>query len=141
MRRGDRRDPLVERHQGIDDDEPVAAIEEPLELLVRLLGQDDQRAVGESVQPVEQGDLARVLAAGRREHDLQALLRERLGRPRDDGREVRRIDERDEDAGEAGAAGGEAAGASIGGVAVLADDAADELTRLVGDVAAPVEDA
>src|SRR5204863_9619040 len=38
-------------------------------------------------------------------------------------------------------AGREAAGASIGAVAVLADDAADERTRLIRDVPAPVEDA
>jgi hypothetical protein len=121
--------------------EAVAAVEEPLELVARLLGEDDQSAVGEAVQPVEQRDLAGVLAAGGREHDLEALLGERLGGTGEDAGEVGRIDERDEDADEPGPPGREAAGASIGGVAVLADDAADELARLVRDVAPAVEDA
>ena len=141
VRGGDGRDPLVERHQRVDHDEAIAAVEEPLELLARLLREDDERAVGEAVQPIEHRDLAVVLAAGGREDDLEALLGERLGRAGEDAREVGRIDERDEDAREPGAPGREAAGASIRGVAVVADDAADELTRLVRDVAPPVEDA
>ncbi len=134
-----RRDPVVERHQRVEDHEPVAAVEQPLELVARLLGQDDQRAVGQAVQPVEHGDLAVVLVAGGGEHDLQIALGERLGRPRQDGREIRRIDERDEDTDQPGAACGEAAGAPVGGVAVLADDPADEVARFVRDVVAAVE--
>src|SRR6266540_3281265 len=134
-----RRDSLVERHQRVEDHEPVAAVEQPLEFVARLLGQDDQRAVGQAVQPVEHGDLAVVLVAGGGEHDLQIALGERLGRPRQDGREVRRVDERDENADQPGAACGEAAGAPVGGVAVLADDPADEVARFVRDVVAAVE--
>ena len=44
-------------------------------------------------------------------------------------------------ADETGSAGGQAAGASVGGVAVLADDAADEVARLIRHVVTPVEDA
>ena len=142
VRRRDRRDPLVERQPRIDDDEAVALVEEPLELLARLLGKDDQRAVRQAVhQPVEERHLALVHVASRRQDDAQVLLRERLRSAGEDEREVLGEDERHEQAHEPGPAGGESAGASVRRVAVVADDARDELARLVGDVAAAVEDA
>jgi hypothetical protein len=69
------------------------------------------------------------------------MLEERLGSAGEDAREVRRVDERDDDADESRAAGREASCTAIGGVAVLADDARDEVACLVRDVAASVENA
>ena len=67
----------------------IAVVEQVLELLVRLLREDEQRAVGRAVhQPLEQGDLAIVLVLRRAEHDPHVLLVERLGRAREDRREV-----------------------------------------------------
>ena len=71
VRRRHGRDALVERHQRVDDDEAVVLVEQLLELVARLLGQDDQRPVRQAVhQPVDQRDLAVVLvhrwARGRR---------------------------------------------------------------------------
>jgi hypothetical protein len=113
----------------------------PLELLARLFGEDDQRAVGHPVHSVENRDLAVVLLPGRREHDVQVALEQRLGRAVQDPREVRGVDEGDDDADEARAPGGEAPGAPVGRVAVLADDPRDVVPRLVRDVAASVEHA
>ena len=65
VRGRDGRDALVERHQRVDDDEAVARVDEPLELVARLLREHDQRAVGEPVhQPVEERHLTVVLVAG-----------------------------------------------------------------------------
>ena len=131
VRGRDRRDPIVERQERIDDDEAVAVVEQALELVARLLRQDDQRAVGLAVhEPVEQRDLAVVLVAGRREDDAHVLLVQRLGRAREDRREVRRVDERHEDADQPGAAGREAARAAVRRVAVLADRPAGRASRV-----------
>ena len=75
-----RRDALVQRHQRIEDDEAITAVEQPHELRARFLGQDHQRTVRLAVQAVEHRDLAVVLAAGGGEDDLQVELRERLRR-------------------------------------------------------------
>ena len=141
MRGRHRRDPLVERHQRVEHDEAITAVQKPLELVARLFGQDDQRAVAQAVEPVEDRDLTVVLAARGREHDLQAPLGERLGRSRENAREVRGIHERDEDSDQPRATGGEAAGTPIRRVAVLADDSANEVAGLVRDVLPAVEDA
>ena len=92
-------------------------------------------------EPVDQRHLTVVLVAGRREHDAEVLLRERLRGAGEDGREVRGEDERDEHADEPGTAGGEPAGAAVRAVALLPDDRRDELPGLRRDVAPPVEDA
>ena len=139
VRGRDGRDPLVEPHQRVDDHEPKAAVQVPLELLARLLGEDDQGAVGHAVQAIEHRDLAIVLLPGRRQHDLEVALEQRLGRAVQDAREIRGIDERDDDTDEAGAARRQATCAAVGRVAVLADDAADVVARLVRDVAAAVQ--
>src|SRR5207248_143234 len=87
---GYRGDAVVQRLERVDDHEAVALVLQPLELLARLLGKDDERAVGEAVhEPVDQRHLTVVLVAGRRENDAEVLLRERLRRPGEDGREVR----------------------------------------------------
>ncbi len=64
MRRRHRGDVPCERLEGVDDDEGVTLGEQLLELVVRLLGEDDQGAVGDAVeQTVEQRDLSVVLVA------------------------------------------------------------------------------
>src|SRR5215207_4714607 len=125
----DRRDPLVERHERIENHEAVAAVEQPFQLLTRLFGKDDQGAVGHAVEPVEHGDLAVVLVPGRREDDLEVKLRERLGGARHDCREVRGIDEGYEDAHQSRAADRQTAGVPIHRVAVLADHPGAEIPR------------
>jgi len=92
-------------------------------------------------QALEQRHLAVVLVLRRTENDAQVLLVQRLGRPGEDGREIDGVHLRHRDADEAGAAGGEPAGAPVGGVAALADDPLDELAGLVGNVFAAVDDA
>src|SRR5215207_3194160 len=136
----DRRDPLVERHERIENHEAVAAVEQPFQLPTRLFGKDDQGAVGHAVEPVEHGDLAVVLVPGWREDDLEVKLRERLGGARHDCREVRGIDEGYEDAHQSRAADRQTAGVPIRRVAVLADHPGDEIPRLVRDVAPAVQD-
>ena len=139
---GDRRDALVERHQRVDDDEAIAVVEEVLELLVRLLGEDEQSAVGRAVhQPVEQGHLALVLVLRRAQDDAHVLLVERLRRAGEDGREEDRSDPRHRHADEAGPAGREPTRRPVDRVAVLPDDLLDELAGLGRDVAAAVHDA
>src|SRR6476660_1191557 len=110
-----------------------------LELRARLLGEDDQGAVGHAVQAVEHRDLAVVLLPRGREHDLEVPLEQRLRGAVQDPGEVRREDERDDDADEPGAPAREAPGAAVRRIAVLADDAADQVARVVRDIAAAVE--
>ena len=142
MRGGDRWDAIVERHQRIDDDEVIAGVEQTLELLARLLRQHDQGAVRQPVhEPLEKRDLAVVLVLGGREDGTEVMLLQRLGRAGEDGREVGRVDERDEQPDEPGSAVREAARAPVRDVAPLLDDAGDELPRLRRHVAAAVEHA
>jgi hypothetical protein len=142
VRRRNRRDPLVDAHPRVDDDEAEAVLHQRAQLAARLLGQHEQRAVGGPVhQPLEQRDLAIVLVQRRAEDDPHVLLVERLGDAGDDHREVGRVDQRHGHADEPGAAGRQAARAAIRAVAVLADHALDVAARLGRDVAAAVDDA
>ena len=137
-----RRDSFVERHAGVDDDEGIAEPLERLQLLVRLLGEHQDGAVSRPVhQPVEERDLAVVEMQGRREHDCHVLLVERLGRTGEDVREVGRLDDRERDADQAGAAAGEGARAPVRGEALVAHDAQDRLARCRRHVGMVVEDA
>jgi len=127
--------------QRIDDDQGVAVRERPLELLARLLGEDDQRAVGRAVhEAVEERHLALVLAPRRPEDEPHVMLVQRLRSAGEDPREVGRIDERHQAADEPGTAGLEPARAPVRRVAVLPDHPADELPGLVRDVATAVDD-
>jgi hypothetical protein len=114
VRGRDRRDALVQRHERVEHDEPVAAVEQPLELLARLLGQDDQRAVGQPCSRSSTETSRSCSVAGGREDDLQVALGERLGRAREDRREVGGVDERNEDADQPGGPAERPARASIG---------------------------
>jgi hypothetical protein len=134
-------DPFGQRHDRVDDDKVIAAVDEPFQLGAGLLRVHDQRAVRQTVhQPLDQRDLPVVLVPCGREHDPQVLLLHRLDGAGQDGREVRGIDQRDEDTDETGAAGREAACTSICRVAVLPDHSCDELARLRRDVVPAVQD-
>jgi hypothetical protein len=64
VRNSDARKPDVERQQRIDDDEGRPLDQRPLQLVARRLRKDEQRSVDDAPQqPVEERDLARVLAA------------------------------------------------------------------------------
>jgi len=94
-----RRDAIAERQQRIDHDERVPVAQRLLELLRRLLGQDDHGAVGRALhQPVEQRDLARVLVLRRQENEPQPVLVHRLRNTLEDLREVSATDIRNENA-------------------------------------------
>ena len=91
-----------------------------LELLARLLGQDDQRPVGRRRASTGRAATPRGRArAGWGEHDAHVLLVQRLRRAGEDLREVDGVDERDEHADQAGPAGGEPARVAVRGVALL----------------------
>ncbi len=140
--RGNAGNPVFEPLQRIDDDEAIAVVEQHLQLVVRLLGEDEERAVGRAVhEPLEQRYFAVVLVEGRAEDDPHVELVERFGRAREDRREVRRVDHRHGDADEPRAAGREAARAPVRGVPTLADDPLDGLAGLLGDVVPAVHDA
>ena len=73
------RDAHVERHARVGDYELVAARLQRSELVTRLLGQEDDRAVGRAVhQPLEKRHLAVVLGVRRAEDEAQLLLVGRL---------------------------------------------------------------
>ena len=89
----------------VDDDEPVAVVQELLELVGGLLGEDDHRAVRRAVhQPLEERHLAGVLVQGRAEDESHVLLVERLGDAGDEMREVRVVHHRHRPADQAGLA-------------------------------------
>ena len=136
------RDAFVQRQERIDHDEPVAVVQQALELLARLFREDDHRAVGGSVhQALEQRDLALVLVHRRAEDEAHVLLVERLGGAAHELREIRIVDHRHRGPDQAGPAAGEAARAAIRGVAPLPDDPVHELARLRRHVLAAVDDA
>ena len=142
MGRRDGGDALVQRHHRVDHDEPVAVVQERLELVARLLREDDHGAVGRSVhQALEKRDLALVLVHRRAEDQAHVLLIERLGGAADELREVGIVHHRHRGADQARPAAGETARAAVRRVAPLADDPLDELARLGRDVLAAVDDA
>ncbi len=122
---GYRRDVTADPLARVDDDEAEALAAQRPQLTAGLLWEDEQAAVGGSVdQALEQRDLAVVLVERRTEHDPHVLLIERIGDAGDDQREVGGVDPRHRDADQAGAPAGEAARRSVGRVPVLADHAA-----------------
>ena len=71
--------PLGSGFAWIDDDDRVADLLQVLELVGRLLGEHEDRAVGRAAhQPVDERDLAVVLVHSRAEHDPQVELVERF---------------------------------------------------------------
>jgi hypothetical protein len=134
-------DPLVQRYERVDDHESEAVVQQLLELVARLLREDDHGAVGGAVQqPLEQRDLALVLVQRRAEHEAHVLLVERLGHAAEDVGEVRVVDHRHRAADQPCLAGGEAPGAAVRRVAALAHDLLHEGAGLLRDVAAAVHD-
>ena len=118
------RDGPIDAPARVDDDEAEAVLHQPAELTGGLLGQDQQAAVGGSVdEALEQRDLPIVLVERRAEDDSHVVLVEGVGDAGDDQREVGGVDPRHRHPDQAGPPAGEAARGSVCRVAVLADDA------------------
>ena len=142
VRGRDSRDPLVELHARVDDDEGVAGLLERPQLRVRLLRQHQDCAVGRAVhQAVEQRHLALVLVEGGTEDDPHVVLVERLRRTRDDHGEVRGLEDRQRHADEPGPPARERPRVSVRAEAVLAHDPEHDLAGLRRDVGPSVDHA
>jgi hypothetical protein len=103
MRRRHRGDPVAERHERIDDHDRIVVDQRALELVARLLGQDDERAISHVGQLRQQLDLACMLMPGRSDRQPQAVFVDRVRNAGQDGPEVHVVTQRHQDREDAAA--------------------------------------
>ena len=142
VRGRDEREVPLERIRLVGDDERESLPLQEQEVLARLLGQHEDRAVDASLeQLVDERDLSLLVVERRAQDDLHVALVEGFGDPGDQLREVVAEHHRDRHADQPGASGLRGPGCPARREVELADHVEHRLARLLRDVGPVVEHA